>query len=1266
MKIPPSLGRYEVVDLIGQGGMGALYRARDPRIGRYVAIKLLRPGYDTPELRDRFSREARAAGSLSHPNIVTIYDVGEHDGLPFIAMEYVRGETFADLVCLRPPLSVLRKVQLTEEVCAGLAHAHEAGIVHRDIKPANLIVGPEGTVKILDFGIAKLTATGITLPGAIMGTFNYMSPEQVKGTPVDARADIFSVGAVLYELLTHQLAFPGQLPDEVLHQILNGVPKPITDFCPDIDLRLVRLVDRALEKDPDDRFQDIASVQKELASIRLSPQAAVLTPPPVQIPASKTPIPADRDAARLRAQRIEELLIAARHAFEAGDHDAAIESCKQVLLLDASEERAISLIDRVHGAIDEEQIQTQLAEVRHHLSRGATKAARKSLDSASQLSQSHPEIAIVRDEVLIEEARVRTAAVRAAIDRARLAYEADDLTSALRDVQQALLLDPQNVEAQALGLAAEAAIKEKAEQARIRAAVDNARRRFVKGEHQAALQSLEALQPASNPLVAGALEELRLALLEIEEKRRDEAERAERQRRISALLADARAALKKNRLDEASQALEQIRQIDRAVPELADLTERVLQAQAAARLQKELERTLRDFDEQLTQENLPRAGELLKTAASLSPKDSQVRAARKRFEQAMAALAAREAAEARRREGEQKIDDAAKGLENGDLAGAANLLKLAGELVPQHPRAGELSERLREALAQQAAAEAAEHLKQQIEELIRSASQRLQSADDTPSDLVLALREVNQALALDPENAGAPALKTAIEESIAVRREAARARAAISNARTRFANGKHQAALRLLEEYQPSSHPEIADTLSELRGKLLEIEEQRRAEQERIERQQRVAALLAEARTALRDQQFDAARGVLSKVAEIDPAVPELSDLTKRVDQEEAAARLRADLERMLADLNESVTRGDLAAASDLLNAATALSPTDAGVQTARQQVEQARAAREAAEARAREVEEKNAAAEKLFEEGDLQGARGLLTQAAALDGQHARTVLLSERVADAIAQREAIDAAERLRRTIDELLAAAAEILQSADHQAHDAVLAMQKITQALGLDASHAGALALKAQAEAAIAAQREEAFVRAAVRNARNRFANGKHQAALQLLENLDAAAHPLVADTLTELRGALQEIQERRRAEQELAERQRQAAERLAADKDRTDTQEDATRVVLVRGADAKEPGAAAQDQAGGAHDLTMIHARTPSRDRQVEPAARPLPWGLILGVGMLLLAILAALFLLSRRPARALAPHETTGTAVRGPVSTLYGSLTLPS
>ena len=231
VKIPRTLGRYEVVDLIGRGGMGALYRARDPRIGRYVAIKQLRPEFDTPELRDRFSREAAAAGGLSHPNIVTIFDVGEDDGLPFIAMEYVRGETFTDVLGLRPPLSVLRKMQLVEEVCAGLAHAHEAGIVHRDIKPANLIVGSEGIVKILDFGIAKLSSSGITLPGVILGTLNYMAPEQVRGEAVDARADVFAVGAVLYELLTHRQAFPGRASSEVLDKILtvyrSPSPRPI-------------------------------------------------------------------------------------------------------------------------------------------------------------------------------------------------------------------------------------------------------------------------------------------------------------------------------------------------------------------------------------------------------------------------------------------------------------------------------------------------------------------------------------------------------------------------------------------------------------------------------------------------------------------------------------------------------------------------------------------------------------------------------------------------------------------------------------------------------------------------------------------------------------------------------------------------------------------------------------------------------------------------------------------------------------------------------
>ena len=232
---------------------------------------------------------------------------------------------------------------------------------------------------------------------------------------------------------------------------------------------------------------------------------------------------------------------------------------------------------------------------------------------------------------------------------------------------------------------------------------------------------------------------------------------------------------------------------------------------------------------------------------------------------------------------------------------------------------------------------------------------------------------MKQALALDPQHADAPALKTAIEEAIATRREAARVRTAIENARRRFANGKHQAAIKLLEDFPPP-HAEIAAALAELRAALAEIEEQRRIERERLERQQRVAALLVEARAKLRDQQFDGALDLAAAIEGVDADVPELAPLREQMRDEQAAARVRAELDRMLAELNEHLARGELPEASELLSAATALSPTDARVAAARQRVEQAIAAREAAEARTRELEEKNAAAERCSNKATCQG----------------------------------------------------------------------------------------------------------------------------------------------------------------------------------------------------------------------------------------------------------------------------------------------------
>jgi serine/threonine-protein kinase len=248
--------------------MGSLYLARDPAIDRLVAIKLLRRGFDTEAVRERFAREARAAGRLRHPNIVTIFDVGEHDGDPFIAMEFLAGETLAELIRQKAGLTLSRRLKLLEELCDGLAYAHRAGLVHRDIKPANLMVDAEGVLKILDFGIVRVSDSGVTQAGVLVGTINYMSPEQVLGTGVDHRSDIFAVGLVAYELLCGRQAFPGTMKDGLLKRIPAAEIEPLTSVLPGVDADVAAIVEHALQKEPADRYQELARMRNDLTKVR--------------------------------------------------------------------------------------------------------------------------------------------------------------------------------------------------------------------------------------------------------------------------------------------------------------------------------------------------------------------------------------------------------------------------------------------------------------------------------------------------------------------------------------------------------------------------------------------------------------------------------------------------------------------------------------------------------------------------------------------------------------------------------------------------------------------------------------------------------------------------------------------------------------------------------------------------------------------------------------------------------------------------------------
>ena len=274
-----TIGKYLVEGVLGRGGMGTVYLARDPGLDRRVALKILTlDAADDPELRMRFLREAQAAGGLRHPNIVTVYDVGEDAGQPYIAMEYIEGIDLEHVIPRREPDSIEWTLDVLRQVCEGLGYAHRNGIVHRDVKPANVRVGPGGEVKIMDFGLARLPSSTATKSGRLLGTVQYMAPEQLKGARVDQRADIFSVGAIAYELLAHRKPVQGDSLAAVMLEIMHGAPDPaalpVTAYSPGLE----RIVLKALARDRDDRYQSLDVMHADLASLVRDAARAPRTP----------------------------------------------------------------------------------------------------------------------------------------------------------------------------------------------------------------------------------------------------------------------------------------------------------------------------------------------------------------------------------------------------------------------------------------------------------------------------------------------------------------------------------------------------------------------------------------------------------------------------------------------------------------------------------------------------------------------------------------------------------------------------------------------------------------------------------------------------------------------------------------------------------------------------------------------------------------------------------------------------------------------------
>ena len=422
--MPPTnikqIGKYPVLEIISRGGMGVVFKATDPSLHRPVAIKMIRAFEDNPDLLKRFYQEAQSTGNLHHPNIVTVYDMGEHEGNPYIVMQFLEGESLQRLIDERRDLPLLQRIGYLVQICRGLEYAHTRQVIHRDIKPANVVVLKDGTVKIVDFGIARMGELKMTRPGQVIGTPDYMSPEQIRDGPVDHRSDIWAVGVLMFQLLTYELPFRGHDLISTLRKILEDPLPGLSKYLASYPEGLDPILALTLARDKEKRYQSIEDLGFDLAQV-------------------------ERNLKRRVAQEMLELAI---EFMDQGQWTSAREKLLEVLKLDPQQAEAHNRMGEVQQQLQELRRGQQVSELRTKakqlVEEGQFARALAVLEQAVSLDDS-PELVQARNEV--QQLAESADQIESAWRRSQEARGAGDLDGALLAIREVLRLQSDHKEA---------------------------------------------------------------------------------------------------------------------------------------------------------------------------------------------------------------------------------------------------------------------------------------------------------------------------------------------------------------------------------------------------------------------------------------------------------------------------------------------------------------------------------------------------------------------------------------------------------------------------------------------------------------------------------------------------------------------------------------------------------------------------------------------------------------------------------------------------